>query len=314
MNRESMKIGVVGCGAVGSFYGLMLKQAGEDVHFHLRGNYEDVKKHGFSLIQQSIAGEINKIKNASIYRNTNEIGVCDWVIIATKATANSDIPGLIAPMVGEKTSFLTLQNGMGNVENLAEAFGKDKLIVGGLCFTCINRINPTTIKSLLAGYVQFGQIGSKLSPKANRIVDCFENAGLKVRRADSLDDALWRKLCWNVPFNGLCIVGGGITTDLVLSNFELRGRAENLMQEIQSAAQESGVIIEDTFLEKQFSLTEPMGPYKPSSLIDFLAGKPIEIQAIWGEPLRRGQEKGALMPELEKLFLELKHIAVQPKG
>jgi 2-dehydropantoate 2-reductase len=49
-----MKIGVVGCGAVGSFYGLMLKQAGEDVHFHLRGNYEDVKKHGFSLIQQSI--------------------------------------------------------------------------------------------------------------------------------------------------------------------------------------------------------------------------------------------------------------------
>ena len=314
MNRESMKIGVVGSGAVGSFYGLMLKQAGEDVHFHLRSNYEDVKKHGFSLIQQSTGGEIKKIKNASIYRNTSEIGVCDWVIIATKATANSDIPGLIAPMVGEKTSFLTLQNGMGNVENLAEAFGKDRLIVGGLCFTCINRINPTTIKSLLAGYVQFGQIGSNLSPKANRIVDCFENAGLKVRRADSLDDALWRKLCWNVPFNGLCIVGGGITTDLVLSNLELRERAENLMREIQSAAQESGVIIEDTFLEKQFSLTEPMGPYKPSSLIDFLACKPIEIQAIWGEPLRRGQEKGVHLPELEKLFLELKHIAVQPKG
>ena len=313
MNLESMKIGVVGCGAVGSFYGLMLKQAGEDVHFHLRGNYEDVKKHGFSLIQQSTGGEIKKIKNASIYRNTNEIGVCDWVIIAIKATANSDIPGLIAPMVGEKTSFLTLQNGMGNVENLAEAFGKDRLIVGGLCFTCINRINSTTIKSLLAGYVQFGEIGSNLSPKANRIVDCFENAGLKVRRADSLDDALWRKLCWNVPFNGLCIVGGGITTDLVLSNLELRERAENLMREIQSAAQESGVIIEDTFLEKQFSLTEPMGPYKPSSLIDFLAGKPIEIQAIWGEPLRRGQEKGVLLPELEKLYLELKHIAVKSK-
>ena len=310
MNRESMKIGVVGSGAVGSFYGLMLKQAGEDVHFHLRGNYEDVKKHGFSLIQQFTGGEINKIKNASIYRNTSEIGVCDWVIIATKATANSDIPGLIAPMVGEKTSFLTLQNGMGNVENLAEAFGKDRLIVGGLCFTCINRINPTTIKSLLAGYVQFGQIGSTLSQKANRIVDCFENAGVKVRRADSLDDALWRKLCWNVPFNGLCIVGGGITTNLVLSNFELRGRAENLMREIQSAAQESGVIIEDTFLEKQFSLTDPMGAYKPSSLIDFLAGKPVEVDAIWGEALSRGRSKGVYMPELEILYTQLKNSTV----
>ena len=306
MNRESVKIGLVGCGAVGSFYGLMLKQAGEDVHFHLRSNYEDVKKEGFSLIQQSRGGEINKIKNASIYRNTNEIGVCDWVMIATKTTANSDIPDLIAPMVGEKTSFLTLQNGMGNVESLAEAFGKDRLVVGGLCFTCINRINPSTIKSLLPGYVQFGQIGSPLSQNANRIVDRFENAGVKVRRANSLDDALWRKLCWNIPFNGLCIVGGGITTDLILSSSELRGRAENLMQEIQSAAKEYGVIIEDTFLEKQFSLTEPMGPYKPSSLIDFLAGKPIEIGSIWGEPLRRGQKKGVLMPELEKLYSELK--------
>lgn len=313
MNRESVKIGVVGCGAIGSFYGLMLKQAGEDVHFHLRSNFQEVKKHGFSLIQQYTGGDINKINNASIYRNTNEIGICDWVMIATKATANPDIPDLIAPMVGEKTSFLTLQNGMGNVENLAEAFGLDRLVVGGLCFTCVNRLNPTTIKSLFAGYVQFGRIGSNLSPEANRIVDCFENAGVKVKRADSLDDALWRKLCWNVPFNGLCIVGGGIPTDLVLNSLELRGRAQNLMKEIQCAAQKSGVIIEDNFLEKQFSITEPMGSYKPSSLIDFLAGKPIEIQSIWGEPLRRGQAKGALMPELEKLYLELKHIAVKSK-
>ena len=308
MNRESVKIGVIGCGAVGSFYGLMLKQAGEDVHFHLRSNYEDVKKHGFSLIQQSTGEKINKIKNASIYRNTTEIGVCDWVIIATKATANSDIPDLIAPMVGKKTSFLTLQNGMGNVENLAQAFGEDRLVVGGLCFTCINRINPTTIKSLLSGYVQFGQIGTNLTPKANRIVNCFENAGLEVRRADSLDDALWRKLCWNIPFNGLSIVGGGITTDIILETPKLREQAKIVMLEIQSAAKAYGIIIEDTFLEKQFTLTQSMGAYKPSSLIDFLAGKPVEIEAIWGEAFRRGLYKDMEMKVLGEVYEELKKI------
>jgi len=48
-----------------------------------------------------------------------------------------------------------------------------------------------------------------------------------------------------------------------------------------------------------------MGPYKPSSLIDFLANKPVEVDAIWGEPLRRGQARGVPMPECERLFHQL---------
>jgi len=60
-------------------------------------------------------------------------------------------------------------------------------------------------------------------------------------------------------------------------------------------------------LEKQFELTEPMGPYKPSSLIDYLDGKPVEVDAIWGEPLRRAQEKGRMVPEMDRLFRELQH-------
>ena len=64
--------------------------------------------------------------------------------------------------------------------------------------------------------------------------------------------------------------------------------------------------IEDSFLHRQFELTEPMGPYKPSSLIDFLAGKPVEVDAIWGEPLRRGVGKSLAMPQTERLFKELK--------
>ena len=78
---------------------------------------------------------------------------------------------------------------------------------------------------------------------------------IRVRYADSLEEALWRKLCWNIPFNGLSIVGGGITTDLIVANQELRKRARQLMIEIQSGAKAHGVRIEDTFLEKQFEFT-----------------------------------------------------------
>ena len=144
------------------------------------------------------------------------------------------------------------------------------------------------------------------------MVDSFDNAGVRVRSSDSLEEALWRKLCWNVPFNGLSIVGGGITTDLILNSPELRGRAEKLMKEIQSAAKRYGVTIENSFLDNQFSLTEPMGPYKPSSLIDFLAGKTVEIESIWGEPLERGKSgfnDAGIRKALHRTF---KHIIINP--
>ena len=115
---------------------------------------------------------------------------------------------------------------------------------------------------------------------------------MRIRESESLDEALWRKLCWNVPFNGLAIVGGGITTDLILANPVLKKRCEDLMAEIQAGAKAYGIEIEDAFLDRQFELTEPMGAYKPSSLIDFLARKPVEVDAIWGEALRRGEAKG----------------------
>ena len=101
-------------------------------------------------------------------------------------------------MVGKNTSFLTLQNGMGNVESLSNAFGQNRLVVGGLCFTCINRTSPNTIESLLPGYVQFGQIGQKLTSRAINLLNVLK-VGIKIRKADTLDEALWRKLCWNVP-------------------------------------------------------------------------------------------------------------------
>ena len=66
--------------------------------------------------------------------------------------------------------------------------------------------------------------------RAKSMVDSFDNAGVKVRCSDSLEEALWRKLCWNVPFNGLSIVGGGITTDLILNSPELRSLAEKLIK------------------------------------------------------------------------------------
>ena len=299
------KVGIIGPGAIGGFYGGMLALAGEDVHFLFRSTYDAVIEHGLTLVHHADAYKQTKVSPLHAYDHADSIGVCDWVIVAAKATANDRLAEMMSPMVGPSTRLLTLQNGMGNVENLLRLFGRDRPVVGGLCFTCINRTADGVIESLLPGYVQFGQLGQQLSSEVQIIVHAFSNAGIKVRTSDSLDEALWRKLCWNVPFNGLSIAAGGITTDLILADPELKNRAHALMLEVQAAARTYGVEIEDAFLDRQFELTEPMGPYKPSSLIDYLDGKPVEVDAIWGEPLRRAQRKGVDVPEMDRIYREL---------
>ena len=141
------------------------------------------------------------------------------------------------------------------------------------------------------------------TPELKEIVNWFQAAVSDCSIVDSLQEALWRKLCWNIPFNGLAIAAGGITTDKILADPALVDRAWKLMREIQAATPHP---IPDNFLQLQFDNTRPMGPYRPSSLIDFQAGKPVEVEAIWGNPLREGQSRNIPMPELQKLYGELK--------
>jgi 2-dehydropantoate 2-reductase len=308
MSLSLGRIGLVGPGAIGGYYGGMLAHAGQDVHFLFHSTYGDVVRDGLSLVHHAEGKRISRVDPLQAYQSATDIGPCDLVIVAAKATANDSLKGIISSMVGADTSLLTLQNGMGNVENLQNLFGQNREVIGGLCFTCINRTAPGVIESLLPGYVQFGQLAGGLTDRGNQVADAFADAGIKIRKADSLNEALWRKLCWNVPFNGLSIAAGCITTDLILANPELRSRSRRLMLEVQAAARAHGVEIEDAFLDKQYQLTEPMGPYKPSSLIDYLTGKPVEVEAIFGEPLRRGQARGVPMPESELLFHQLAEI------
>jgi len=134
----------------------------------------------------------------------------------------------------------------------------------------------------------------------------FAAAGVDCQAEASLESVLWKKLCWNIPFNGLSIAGGSITTDLILANPALNERAYVLMKEVQAAAFARGHGFEDTHIKRQFVVTVGMGPYRPSSLIDFVEGRDVEVEGIWGEPLRRGQAAGVAMPETEKLVAEIK--------
>ncbi|MGA7883932.1 MAG: ketopantoate reductase C-terminal domain-containing protein, partial [Terrimicrobiaceae bacterium] len=121
----------------------------------------------------------------------------------------------------------------------------------------------------------------------------------------------WRKLVWNIPFNGLAVAEGGLTVDKILADPIVKTRCRALMEETILVATALGHFIESEFAELQIERTYPMGAYKPSTLVDWLAGKELEIEAIWGEPLRQATKAGLSVPNLESLYNRLKSLAVE---
>ena len=134
-----MKIAIVGCGALGSYYGAKLVRDGRNVHFLLRSDFETVRRHGVRI--RSPEGDFHV--NPRCAQTPTEIGPCDLVIIGLKTTANAEFVRLVTPLVADQTAILTLQNGLGNEAQLAALFGTQR-IMGGLCFVCLNRVAPGT--------------------------------------------------------------------------------------------------------------------------------------------------------------------------
>ncbi len=297
-----MKIAIVGTGAIGGWYAALLAEAGHEVHCLARSDFEVIRAHGLTIKNK---GTERVVRIASATPDAGTIGPCDLVVVTIKSTSNRALPALVSPLLGPTTIVVTLQNGMGNVEALA-CLHTNERIVAGLCFVCINRIAPAVIDTTLAGYVRMAAASGSINAAVETCVATFIGAGVDCQAETSLESVLWKKLCWNIPFNGLSIAGGSITTDLILANPSLNDRAYLLMKEVQAAAIARSHGFDDSHIKRQFMVTVGMGPYRPSSLIDFIEGRDVEVEGIWGEPLRRGLAAGVKMPETEKLVAEIK--------
>jgi len=294
-----MKIGVVGSGSIGLYYGACL--AAHEVHFLMRSGFEAASRTGIRIHSEE---HPIHLAHPLVAADPRDIGSCDGVIVAVKATSNSALPPLVAPLLGKSTWIITLQNGLGNEEFLASHFGEDR-ILGGLCFVCLTRRNPVEVDHVGHGTLSIGEFGRPPLDRTRALVDAFRSAGVETRLVDDLAGERWRKLVWNIPFNGLCTVENA-PTDRILSDPGLLATCRALMEEVRAIAASEGHNIPSEYAEAQIERTRPMGAYIPSTLVDARAGSPLEIEPIWGEPLRRAKAAGVDTPHLAELFRKLK--------
>ena len=317
-----MKIGVVGCGALGSYYGAKLCRDGQETHFLLRADYECVRARGVRV--RSVEGDFHV--NPRCARMPEDIGVCDVVLIGLKTTANSQFARLLSPLVGENTAVVTLQNGLGNEAVLAELFGPEK-ILGGLCFVCLNRVEPGKIHHLAHGTIVLGEYNRWPEPRTHDLASLIRHAGVPCKVTDNLERAHWEKLVWNIPFNGLGVaslagcealaapasaprvplsLGRCLGTDQLLADPRWEKLVRELMLEVIAAANALGFKISETLAAEQIENTRTMGAYKASTLIDFKRGQPLELESMFLEPLRQAEKAGVATPRLAALCAVLK--------
>ena len=298
----NFRIAVVGAGAIGLYYGGKLAAFGRDVHFLARSDYEALRKRGLRIRSKS---ENLHVPNAQVYRSAAEIGPCDLVIVAVKTTANLELPTLISSLLGERTMILTLQNGLGNEEFLSAHFGAER-ILGGLCFICLSRTAPGVIERFDAGRLMLGEYSGYPRPRTHDIAWEFKRCGIVCTVVADLALERWRKLVWNIPFNGLTITAGGVDTATILAQEPLRLRALELMNETIAIANACGHRVPTALALEELKRTKAMAAYKPSTLMDCEAGRSLEIETMWGEALRYGQAAGVSTPRLEQLYHELR--------
>jgi 2-dehydropantoate 2-reductase len=299
MDERKPVIAVVGAGAVGAYYGGRLAQHGHDVHFLLRSDYAAVAKNGWTI--RSCHGDFTlPPATMHVYERAERMPRADLVIVTLKATANDQYQALIAPLLKESTQILTLQNGLGNEDRLAELFGPQR-ILGGLAFTCIYRIAPGVIDHIDHGYIRLGEFVESGTERANAIAAMFNGSKVRCDVLSSLRAGRWEKLVWNIPFNGLG-AALDLATDELIGNPTGEAHVRAVMKEVVSAAKAFGVELPADVIDQKIAQTRTMGAYKSSMQLDRHHGRPMEVEAILGEPVRAAAAAGVATPLMAELY------------
>lgn len=311
--NKTHTIAVIGAGAIGSYYGGRLAEAGRDVRFLMRRDYHAVREGGLKITSPD--GDFT-LARPKVALRSEEIGPVDWVLCALKATSIEEARNLVRPCVAANTRILVLMNGLGIEERFAEWFGPER-IFGGLAFTCVNRGEPGCVHHLTYGRVTLAHFQND-PVELETAVAIWAQSKVRVTTSPSLLCARWEKLCWNIPFNGLAVAAGGITTDRIMGDPDLRNAARTLMAEVIAAGNadlaahsENARLDHDVLVTRTFRSTDTMGAYRPSTMIDFMEGRAMEVEAMFAEPLRRAQSLGVATPQLAILTALLRALNAQ---
>src|SRR5260370_30242356 len=237
---QSMKILVMGAGAVGAYFGARLRAAGEDVVLCARGEHlRAIREHGLDIT--SIRGDL-KIEITAT-ETPRDFAPYNLILFCVKAYDTDAAARAIEGCLKPGGAILTIQNGVENEATVGEIFGRDA-VMGGNARVGVEIVAPGKIAHLSTGHIDFGELDGRESERAKAIAVVFERAGILGQLVADIMTLRWDKLVWNGALNTLATltrrrVGG------MLDDAESMELPRTLMKEIVQVARAEGAKIPD---------------------------------------------------------------------
>lgn len=303
-----LKYAVIGSGAIGGYYGGMLAKANQEVHFLFHSDYEYVRNNGLRV--DSVNGDF-KIQPISAYQKTGNMPKCDIILVCLKSTNNNLLKDLLPPIIHKDSIVILIQNGLGLEADLAKDFPQLN-IAGSMAFICSNKIGDGHITHMDQGSLNIGSYNCKDESILQTVCSDFITAGVECNIVN-LEPARWKKLIWNIPYNGMTVVLN-TTTDKLMENPDSRQLIYDLMIEVIRGANHVGkgrFSLPESLADTMMSLTDKMTPYSPSMKLDYDFHRPLEINYIYSKPLKEAHSAGYEMKETEMLEKQLRFIESQ---
>jgi len=298
--HTTLKIAVLGAGAMGSLFGGLLAESGQNVTLldindaHL----EAIRRDGLRL--RTDWGE-RRVTNLEVRRPEAPGGAPDLLIVFTKSLHTRAALSALRHLMAPHTFVLTLQNGLGNVETLGEFVAPQRILIGVTTWPA-DLVGPGHVSSHGEGQIRMMSADGVMRPELEAAARALDAAGLNCEIDRQVWTAIWEKVAFNAALNSLCAVTG-CAVDGLGAVADGRALASQIVGEVLAVAHAHGVDVdaERCRAKVAHALANHRG-HQPSMLQDVLAGRRTEIEAINGAVVAKAGECGLPVPHTEILL------------
>ena len=297
-----MRIAVMGAGAVGAYYGGALARAGADVVLIARGeNGMRMREHGLRVVSHWGDYDVHP----QVAFTPNEAGQADLVIHCVKLYSNADAIPAMSPMIGDRTTVLTVQNGITGGESLAARYGWNRVLEGAT-YIETSLVGPAHVKQTgSSARIEFGERDGSATPRVESIRDALSVDGIQVEVSPDIRSSLWSKMV-AIGALGTIVTVARASLPEVLAMDEGPNTIRTVMEEIVSCGKAHGVKFPTGIVDRKIAdAVNEADEFQSSLQADFNRGGPLELDGILGEAVRLGRLAGIPMPASAALVMAL---------
>ncbi len=294
-----MKIAVVGAGAMGSLFGAMLAEAGNEVWLHdvWVEHVKTINKYGLSIEREG------QTRRLSIEATTDpeQIGQAELVIIFVKSTHTASAAETARKLAGSDGAVMTLQNGMGNADILSEVIDPERVLAGTTSHGA-TLLGPGSIRHAGIGATTIGAWAEteQARERARKLSDFFTRIGIESEAVDDVRSVLWNKLLINIGINAitaLTTIKNGKILDLEIT----RQLSRNAVEEAMRIAGKMNIKVREDAVDHVYAVAEATAVNRSSMGQDVDNKRQTEIGTINGFIVRQAKRLGMQAPVNETL-------------